>query len=65
MTIARRTQDHSNAIMTDGRSHGFRQATEKTLAILPGYTLEIYRRPDGETQCVWHPKRPDFNRVAR
>ncbi len=44
-----------------GRSAGFNQATDKTLAILPtGLTIEIYRKPDGTTQCEWFPKRPDF-----
>lgn len=65
MNNARNTQLNSKAVMTDGRSHGFRQAKDKTLAILPtGYTLEIFRRPDGETQCVWLPKRPDFKQRA-
>ncbi len=65
MNIARNTQLHSKAVMTDGRSHGFTQAKDKSLAFLPtGHTLEIYRRPDGETECVWLPKRPDFKQRA-
>ncbi len=45
----------------NGRTVGFNRSTNKTLAILPmGVTIEIYRRPDGTTQCDWFPKRPDF-----
>lgn len=51
-----------NATVTgNGRTAGFNQATDKTLAILPtGLTIEIYRRPDGATQCEWFPNRPNF-----
>ncbi len=45
----------------NGRTSGFNAATDKTLAVLPtGLTLEIYRKPDGTTQCEWLPKVPNF-----
>ncbi|MGV1775383.1 hypothetical protein ACQZ6H_10665 [Agrobacterium fabrum] len=48
-----------------GRSAGFNQATDKTLAILPtDLTIEIYRRPDGTTQCNWFPQRPNLKHVT-
>ncbi len=66
MNKARKTHRHyTTGINTStggiGRTTGFNQATDKTLAILPtGLTIEIYRRPDGATQCEWFPKRPNF-----
>lgn len=66
MNRARKTHTHYTAGMRatmggNGRTAGFNAARYKTLAILPtGLTIEIYRRPDGTTQCEWFPKRPDF-----
>ena len=66
MSKTRKTHSQYSAGITasmggNGRTAGFNATTAKTLALLPtGLTIEIYRRPDGDTQCEWFPARPNF-----
>jgi len=47
--------------MTINRTDEFNSAEHKLTAKLPlKYTVDIYRRRDGDVQCLWSPTVPDF-----
>jgi hypothetical protein len=47
--------------MTINWTHEFNSAEHKVTAKLPlKYTVDIYRRGDGDVQCLWSPSVPNF-----
>lgn len=49
--------------MTINRTDEFNSAENKITATLPlKFTVDIYRRGDGDIQCLWSPYVPNFSK---
>lgn len=69
-STSKETEDKADLPLPRGRvrsmithSASYRVATQRAAVEIPGgLRTELYRRPDGQTQCSWLPQGPDFKR---